>query len=42
MRSLAWHVDYFKCCITERGRSPLVEKYDDPETVAERKRSNDT
>ena len=35
MRFLAWHVDYFKCCITERGRSPLVEEYDDPETVAE-------
>lgn len=35
MRFLAWHVDYFKCYITERGRSPLVEAYDDPETVAE-------
>ena len=35
MRFLAWHVDYFKCCITERGRSSLVEEYDDPETVAE-------
>jgi len=35
MRFLAWHVDYFKCRITERGRSPLVEAYDDPETVAE-------
>ena len=35
MRFLAWHVDYFKCHITERGRSPLVEEYDDPETVAE-------
>jgi hypothetical protein len=35
MRFLAWHVDYFKCRITERGRSPLVEEYDDPETVAE-------
>ena len=35
MRLLAWHVDYFKCRITERGRSPLVEEYDDPETVAE-------
>jgi len=35
MRFLAWHVDYFKCSITERGRSPLVEEYDDPETVAE-------
>ena len=35
MRFLAWHVDYFKCHITERGRSPLVEEYDDPETVVE-------
>ena len=35
MRFLAWHVDYFKCRITERGRSPLAEEYDDPETVAE-------
>lgn len=35
MRFLAWHVDYFKCSITERGRSPLVEDYEDPETVAE-------
>jgi hypothetical protein len=35
MRFLAWHVDYFKCRITERGRSPLVEEYDEPETVAE-------
>jgi threonyl-tRNA synthetase len=35
MRYLAWHVDYFQCRITERGRSPLVEEYDDPETVAE-------
>jgi threonyl-tRNA synthetase len=35
MRFLAWHVDYFKCRITERGRSPLVEEYDNPETVAE-------
>lgn len=35
MRFLAWHVDYFKCSITERGRSPLVEDYSDPETVAE-------
>jgi hypothetical protein len=33
MRFLAWHVDYFKCRITERGRSPVVEEYDDPETV---------
>jgi hypothetical protein len=35
VRFLAWHVDYFKCHITERGRSSLVEEYDDPETVAE-------
>ncbi len=35
MRFLAWHVDYFKCRITERGRSPLVEDYNNPETVAE-------
>ncbi len=34
MRFLTWHVDYFKCRITERGRSPLVEQYDAPETVA--------
>lgn len=34
MRFLAWHVDYFKCRITEKGRSPVVEEYDDPETVA--------
>ena len=35
MRFLAWHVDYFACHITERGRSPVVEEYDDPETTAE-------
>jgi hypothetical protein len=35
MRFLAWHVDCFKCRITEQGRSPLVEEYDDPETTAE-------
>jgi hypothetical protein len=35
MRFLAWHVDRFECRITERGRSPLVEEYEDPETVAE-------
>jgi len=33
MRFLAWHVDHFKCRITERGRSPVVEDYDEPETV---------
>jgi hypothetical protein len=35
MRFLAWHVDHFECRITERGRSPLVEEYDDPRTVAD-------
>jgi len=35
VRFLAWHVDCFKCRITERGRLPLVEEYDDPQTVAE-------
>ena len=35
MRFLAWHVDYFGCHITERGRSPVVEEYDDPETTVE-------
>jgi len=35
MRFLAWHVDRFECRITERGRSPLVEEYDEPVTVAE-------
>ena len=35
MRFLAWHVDYFRCRITERGRSPVVEEYENPETVAE-------
>ena len=34
MRFLAWHVDHFKCRITEKGRSPVVEDYEDPETVA--------
>ncbi len=32
MRVLIWHVDYFRCEITEKGRSPVVEKYDDPVT----------
>ena len=36
MRLLIWHVDRFKCVITERGRSKLVEEYTDSETeVAE-------
>jgi threonyl-tRNA synthetase len=34
MRFLAWHLDYFKCRITERGRSSVVEEYDNPETTA--------
>jgi hypothetical protein len=32
MRFLIWHVDSFKSTITERGRSPVVEPYDDPTT----------
>ena len=32
MRVLIWHVDYFRCEITEKGRSPVVEKYEDPVT----------
>jgi threonyl-tRNA synthetase len=35
MRFLAWHLDHFRCTITERGRSPLVEEYDEPDTTAE-------
>lgn len=35
MRYLGWHVDFFQCRITEKGRSPLVEDYDDPLTTAE-------
>jgi hypothetical protein len=35
VRFLAWHLNYFKCHITERGRSPLIEPYDDPDTTAE-------
>lgn len=35
MRFLALHVDYFNCKITERGRSPLVEEFTDPETTVE-------
>jgi len=35
MRFLAWHVDYFRCETTERGRSPLVEEDDDPVTEAQ-------
>jgi threonyl-tRNA synthetase len=29
MRVLIWHVDRFRCEITEKGRSPLVEPFDD-------------
>jgi threonyl-tRNA synthetase len=32
MRVLIWHVNQFRCEITEKGRSPLVEPYDDPVT----------
>lgn len=32
MRFLAVHVDHFKSTITEKGRSKLIESYDDPAT----------
>lgn len=32
MRMLIWHVDRFKCTITEKGRSPLIEEVSSPET----------
>jgi threonyl-tRNA synthetase len=32
MRLLIWHVNSFRCEITEKGRSPLVEPYDEPVT----------
>ncbi len=32
MRLLMLHVDYFKCEITEKGRSKLVEEYKSPVT----------
>jgi len=35
MRVLIWHVDKFVCTITERGRSPIVEEFDDPVTSVE-------
>jgi sugar phosphate isomerase/epimerase len=35
MRILVWHVDYFRCEITEKGRSPLVEPYENPVTEVE-------
>ncbi|RME45202.1 MAG: hypothetical protein D6791_11305 [Chloroflexi bacterium] len=35
MRLLIWHVEKFVCKITERGRSPIVEEFDDPVTAVE-------
>lgn len=35
MRMLIWHVDRFKCAITERGRSPLIEEGSSSETEVE-------
>ncbi len=35
MRVLIWHVEEFVCRITERGRSPIVEEFDDPVTAVE-------
>lgn len=32
MRLLILHVDYFCCRVTGRGRSKLVEEFDDPKT----------
>ncbi len=32
MRFLGWHVEYFKCTITEKGRSKVIEEYDNPVT----------
>jgi threonyl-tRNA synthetase len=32
MRMLIWHVDRFRCTITEKGRSPLIEEFSSPET----------
>ena len=32
MRILMFHVDYFKCEITEKGRSKIVEEYSSPKT----------
>ncbi len=34
MRMLIWHVDRFKCTITEKSRSPLIEEISSPETEA--------
>ncbi|MFQ5596003.1 MAG: threonyl-tRNA synthetase editing domain-containing protein [Anaerolineae bacterium] len=35
MRVLIWHVENFVCTITERGRSPIVEEYEEPVTAVE-------
>lgn len=35
MRILMWHVDKFKSTITEKGRSKVIERYEDPVTEAE-------
>ena len=35
MRILMLHVDYFKCEITEKGRSKIVEEYASPVTAVE-------
>lgn len=35
MRVLIWHVERFVCTITERGRSPIVEEFDEPVTTVE-------
>lgn len=32
MRILMFHVDYFKCTITEKGRSKITEEYTSPVT----------
>jgi len=35
MRVLIWHVEEFVCTITERGRSPIVEEFEEPVTAVE-------
>lgn len=35
MRLLIWHVDAFKCRITERGRSKIVEEFSETETAVQ-------
>lgn len=35
MRVLVWHVERFVCTITERGRSPIIEEFDDPVTAVD-------